>query len=104
MAQVDYRIDASTFQEPLVKLAEVLAQKVRREAPKLLQAPEYVSIDLHVLMRQAMYIYNLLFYLNADERRENRLLLEACVYDCRSSADSRHDRLLIQHHGYSARP
>jgi hypothetical protein len=71
MTYSEYTINAADFQEPLVKLAEVLAQKVRREAPKLLQAPEYVSVDLHVLMRQAMYTYNLLFYLNADERRES---------------------------------
>jgi hypothetical protein len=62
-------IDAATFQKPLVELAEVLAQKVRREAPKLI-APNFVSSDIHVLIRQAMYTYNLLFYLNADERRE----------------------------------
>jgi hypothetical protein len=63
-------IDASTFQHPLEKLAEVMAQKVKREAPKLLGAPPYVAVDLHVLVRQAIYTYNLLFYLNADERRE----------------------------------
>jgi hypothetical protein len=65
-----YNLDASTFQEPLVRLAEVLAQKVKREAPKLLTAPGFVSVDLHVLIRQAMYTYNMLFYLNADVRRE----------------------------------
>ena len=65
-----YNLDASTFQEPLVKLAEVLAQKVKREAPRLLAAPGFVSVDLHVLIRQAMYTYNTLFYLNADERRK----------------------------------
>ena len=63
------RIDASTFQRPLKELAEVLAQKVKREGPNLLSSPGFVSIDLHVLMRQAMYTYDLLFYLNADERR-----------------------------------
>jgi hypothetical protein len=53
-------------------LAEVLAQKLRREAPKLLGAtPGYVSVDLHVLLRQMIYTYNLFFYLNADERVEN---------------------------------
>jgi len=41
MAYPEYTIDASTFQKQLVKLAEVLAQKVRREAPKLLRAPYY---------------------------------------------------------------
>jgi hypothetical protein len=65
-----YNLDASTFQEPLVKLAEVLAQKVKREAPRLLAAPSFVSVDLHVLIRQSMYTYNTLFYLNADERRK----------------------------------
>jgi hypothetical protein len=64
-------IDASTFQGPLKHLAEVLAQKVKREAPKLLAAPLFVSIDLHILIRQSMYTYDLLFYLNADERRKN---------------------------------
>jgi hypothetical protein len=63
-------IDASTFQKPLKQIAEVLAQKLKREAPKLLAAPGFVAVDLHVLMRQAMYTYDLLFYLNADERRE----------------------------------
>jgi hypothetical protein len=63
-------VDASTFQEPLKKLAEVLAQKVKREAPKVLAAPSFVAMDLHVLIRQAMHTYDLIFYLNADERRK----------------------------------
>jgi len=67
----DVHADASTFQKPLIQLAEVLAQKVKREAPAFLRAPAFVAVDLHVLMRQAMYTYDLLFYLNADERREN---------------------------------
>jgi hypothetical protein len=64
-------LDASTFQRKLETLAEVLAQKLRREAPKLLGAtPSYVSVDLHVMLRQMIYSYNLFFYLNADERVE----------------------------------
>lgn len=63
-------IDASTFQHPLEKLAEVMAQKVKRETPRLFGAKGYISADLHVLVRHAIYTYNLLFYLNADERRE----------------------------------
>jgi hypothetical protein len=64
-------IDAATFQKPLKALAEVLAQKVKREAPALLPAhPIFVAVDLHVLIRQAMHTYDLLFYINADERRE----------------------------------
>jgi hypothetical protein len=65
-------LDATTFQRRLETLGEVLAQKVRREAPKLLGAtPGYVSVDLHVMLRQMIYTYNLFFYLNADERVEN---------------------------------
>jgi hypothetical protein len=66
----DSHLDASTFQVPLGKLAEVLAQKVKREGASLLSAPGFVAIDLHVLLRQAMRTYDLLFYINADERRE----------------------------------
>jgi hypothetical protein len=69
-SETELHLDASTFQRPLEQLAEVLAQKVKREAPRLIPAPAYVTVDLHVLIRQAMYTYNLLFYLNADERRE----------------------------------
>ncbi len=65
----DVHVDASTFQKPLIQLAEVLAQKVKREAPPVLGAPPFVAVDLHVLMRQTMSTYDLLFYLNADERR-----------------------------------
>lgn len=65
-------LDASTFQRKLEMLAEVLAQKLRREASKILGAtPGYVSVDLHVMLRQMIYTYNLFFYLNADERVEN---------------------------------
>jgi hypothetical protein len=64
------RIDASMFQKPLRQLAEVLAQKIKREAPGILSAPGFVCVDLHVLIRQAMYTYDLLFYLNADDRRD----------------------------------
>jgi hypothetical protein len=65
-------LDASTFQRKLETLAEVLAQKVRREAPRILGAtPGYVSVDLHVMLRQMIYTYNLFFYLNADERVQN---------------------------------
>lgn len=69
--EVSTGIDARTFQKPLGELAETLAQKVKREAPGSLPGPDFVAIDLHVLMRQAMRTYDLLFYLNADERREH---------------------------------
>jgi len=62
----EQRIDATTFQKPLKSLAETLAQKAKREAP----VDGIVREDLHLLVRQAMWTYDLLFYLNADERRE----------------------------------
>jgi hypothetical protein len=43
---------------------------VHREAPRLLDAPGFVSLDMFVMIRQAIYTTNLLFYINADERRE----------------------------------
>src|SRR5690349_14418118 len=67
---LEYHIDGSTFQKPLGQLAEVVAQKLRREALKVIPAPNFVAVDLHVLIRQAIYTYDLLFYLNANERRE----------------------------------
>src|SRR5689334_22625619 len=71
MADADQklRIDASTFQQPLWKLAEVMAQKVNREGPNYLRAPAYVSADLFMMIRHSIAAYNVLFYLNADERR-----------------------------------
>src|SRR5436305_2435296 len=63
------RIDASTFQEPLWKLAEVMAQKVNREGPQYLPVPAYVSADLFMMIRHSIATYNMLFYLNADQRR-----------------------------------
>ena len=35
-----------------------------------LPLPDFVSVDIHVLIRQAMCSYDALFYLNTDERRE----------------------------------
>jgi hypothetical protein len=64
------RIDAKTFQEPLAKLAEVIAQKVRREGAQNLHTPQFVAEDVFTMIRQALATYHLLFYLNADERRE----------------------------------
>ncbi|MDE3167344.1 MAG: hypothetical protein KGN36_16195 [Acidobacteriota bacterium] len=63
------RLDAKTFQEPLGKLAEVMAQKVLRECVQRLR-PAFIAEDLFIMIRQAMATYEVLFYLNADERRE----------------------------------
>ena len=63
-------IDASTFKRPLEDLAEVLAQKVKREGAVLLPSPVPLPFTIHILVRQAKCTYNALFYINADERRE----------------------------------
>jgi len=62
-------IDAGTFQDPLFKLARTLSLKVDREGPGLKFAPDYVSVDLFALIRQATFTCKFFFYLNADERR-----------------------------------
>ena len=54
-------MNAPTFQKQMGQLAEVLAQKVKREAPALLRGSGYVAADLHTLMRQALRTYDLLF-------------------------------------------
>jgi len=62
-------IHAETFQQPLGKLAATMVEKVFREGPKHIAAPAYVSEDIVTMLRYAMSVYNLLNYLNADERR-----------------------------------
>jgi hypothetical protein len=47
-------MDASLFQEKLGKLAEVIAQKVRREAPGMVAGPPYITADMHVMLRQSI--------------------------------------------------
>ena len=63
------RLNAATFQEPLGKLAEAMAQKVWREGSQQL-TPPYVGMDIFTMIRHAMTTYEVLFYLNADVRRE----------------------------------
>ena len=62
-------LDAKTFQAPLGKLAETMALMVSREGPARLQ-PSFVAEDLFMMVRHSIATYDLLFYLNADERRE----------------------------------
>lgn len=64
-------VDAETFQQRLGALAETMAQKIQREAPRHLPAPEFVCVDMFVMLRQALNTYSLLFYLSSDERRKN---------------------------------
>jgi hypothetical protein len=64
------RIDAKDFQEQLGKLAATMAEKIYREGQRHIPGPEFVKDDLTTLLRYGASVYNLLNYLNADERRK----------------------------------
>jgi hypothetical protein len=63
-------LDARTFQQPLNDLAITLVFKVQREGPRLLPTPQFVIPDIYYLIRQCHQTCNLLFFLNAEERRK----------------------------------
>jgi hypothetical protein len=65
-----YGIDARTFQKPLAELTETIALKVQREGIKLI-TPPFVAADIYVMLRQVLKIYELFFYINADDRRSD---------------------------------
>jgi hypothetical protein len=64
------RINAKTFQDALGELAATMAQKVFREGGAHIAGPQYVSEDITTLIRYGASVYNLLNYLNAEERRK----------------------------------
>ena len=66
-----FHIDASKFQQQLSNLAEVIAQKVLREGPTMIAAPQYVTSDLFLLLRHARHTYDLLYYINSEEHRKD---------------------------------
>jgi hypothetical protein len=84
-------IDARTFQSQLATLANTLALKVEREASKTMK-PAFAAVDIFVMLRQSLSIYNLFCYVNADETRKSGswrvgysvaiLPLIRCMVDC----------------------
>ena len=64
------RIDAKTFQDALGEVAATMVQKVFREGRQHIAGPPYVGEDIATLIRYGASVYNLLNYLNADERRK----------------------------------
>src|SRR5713226_4014364 len=91
----EVRIDAKTFQEQLGRLSLTIALKVQREGSKILPKPDFVYVDIYVMLKQAHHTCNLFFYLNADERRKGKgdgawkvgysiviLPLVRCMIDC----------------------
>jgi hypothetical protein len=84
-------INARTFQAQLATLADTLAFKVEREASKTMK-PVFAAVDIFVMLRQSLSIYNLIFFVNADETRKSGswrvgysvaiLPLIRCMIDC----------------------
>jgi hypothetical protein len=70
MADRPVIVDAKSFQEDLAWLAETIANQVFTEGVPKGGWTIFVSQDLTVLIKYAQSIYRLLFYLNADVRRE----------------------------------
>jgi hypothetical protein len=64
------RVNAKDFQEPLEKLANTLVQTLTREGQKHISGPATVPDDIAIMVRYSVSIYRLLFYLNADVRRQ----------------------------------
>jgi hypothetical protein len=64
------RVDAKSFQEPLALLAETMVQQVFREGQSHCGMPGNMHDDITMMLRYALSIYRLLFYLNADVRRQ----------------------------------
>jgi hypothetical protein len=64
------RIDAKTYQEQLGKLAATMVELLMREGQEYIPGPKYVAGDLATMLRYGASVYNLLNYLNADERRK----------------------------------
>ena len=65
------RVDAKSFQHDLAWLTEAMVEKVFREGAKQVGWPDFAFEDFAMMLRYSRSVYNLMFYLNADERRKN---------------------------------
>ena len=82
MANQTEGIDASTFQSVIENLAITLTHKVEREGISRLPNPNYLVTDLGVLLRQATYTYDLLYFLHSDEIRQHRGYRQGYSFAC----------------------
>jgi hypothetical protein len=64
-------IDASTFQQKISKLAETVAQKVKREGQSHLSGPIGFQGDIFITVRQARNTYDFLYWTHSDELRSH---------------------------------
>ena len=62
-------LDAKTFQHKLEELTNTIAYKAQREGESKGLRPGFVAMDIYFQLQLANQIYNLFFYLNADQRR-----------------------------------
>ena len=62
-------VDAGKFAKQLSELARTLTYIVEREGPQIMPFSP-VSQDISVILRQLRHTYNLILFLNADERRD----------------------------------
>ena len=95
------RVDAKSFQEPLALLAETMVQQVFREGQSHCGMPGNMHDDITMMLRYALSIYRLLFYLNADVRRQKDTDWHVEYGVSASAVDTIPDRLPLQHNPLS---
>jgi hypothetical protein len=66
----EFVIDARSFQNQLRSLSETVALKVQREGPQQMSQAKFVCDDFYAMLRQSISIYDLFFFMNAEERRK----------------------------------
>ncbi len=64
------QIDASTYRDQISLLAEVIAQKVKREGPNHLGGSVGFHSDIFILIRQARNTYNFMYWVHSDDVRD----------------------------------
>lgn len=64
------RVDAKRFQTALGQLCQTMVQKMSREGTANMGWFPTIAEDIVIMLRYSLSIYSLLFYLNADIRRE----------------------------------
>jgi len=65
------QIDASTFQNQISRLAETIAQKVKREGKKYLNGLDDFHADIFISIRQGKNTYDFLYWVHSDDLRSN---------------------------------
>lgn len=64
-------VDAATFQPQISRLAEPIAQKVKREGDKHLNGADSLSADIFISIRQAKNTYDFLCWIHSDDIKQH---------------------------------